>query len=65
MIKSMIGRKVLSRDGSEVGTVKYVSARYCAVCGRASCLVVEWSDGRITKPCLHGLKEENGVLKIM
>ena len=51
-----IGKTVWSMGHKEKGIVKNESERYCAVCGRHSCYVVKWSDGKTTKPCTHGVK---------
>lgn len=63
---SDIGRTIWSREHKEKGIVVNESERYCAVCGRHSCLIVEWEDGKRTKPCTHGIKcLSNGDLEIM
>lgn len=52
-----IGRPFLSRDGKIKGKVKSCSSRYCAACGYvAPCFVVEWEDGKRTKPCIAGVR---------
>lgn len=63
---SDIGKTIWARHHAEKGIVVNTSERYCAVCGRASCLIVEWADKKKTKPCLHGVKYlPNGDLEIM
>ena len=61
-----IGKTIWSRGHTEKGTVINESERYCAVCGRSSCLIVKWNDGKKTKPCIHGIKcLSNGDMEIM
>ena len=63
---SDVGKIIWSREHKEKGIVVNESERYCAVCGRHSCLIVEWKDGKKTKPCTHGVKYlSNGDLEIM
>lgn len=62
---SDVGKIIWSKKHKEKGIVTKESERYCAVCGRASCLIVKWNDGKITKPCVHGIKIlSNGDLEI-
>ena len=66
-IYNEVGNTMYSRDKSEKGTVKKIQSRYCAACYSTSlCYVVEWSDGKITKPCIHGIgideKPKNFIL---
>lgn len=63
-----VGNVIYSRDKTEKGVVKKIQSRYCAACYATSlCYVVEWSDGKITKPCIHGvgIKEKTGELYII
>jgi len=61
-----VGKVIWNRERTEKGTVVSLSERRCAVCGRSACLIVEWSDGKRTKPCLHGIgKFPNGELFII
>ena len=53
---SDIGKIIWSREHKERGVVTNESERYCAVCGRHSCLIVKWDDGTKTKPCTAGIK---------
>lgn len=63
---SDIGKTIWSREHKEKGIVVNESERYCAVCGRHSCYIVKWEDGKKTKPCTHGIKRlSNGDLEIM
>lgn len=62
---SDIGKIIWSRGHKERGVVTNESERYCAVCGRHSCLIVKWDDGTKTKPCTAGVKcLSNGELEI-
>lgn len=51
-----VGRKLWDANHNEHGTVKSISSRFCAVCGQHDCFVVEWPDGKVTKPCTAGVK---------
>lgn len=64
---SNVGKIIWSRNHVESGIIMNESHRYCAACGQASpCLIVKWSDGNKTKPCLAGIKHlPNGDLEIM
>ena len=53
---SNIGKTVWNREHKEKGIVTHESTRYCAVCGKHPCLIVEWEDGKKTMPCTHGVK---------
>lgn len=67
-IYSEVGNIIYSRDKKEKGVVKKISSRYCAACGGIeTCYVVEWEDGKITKPCIAGVgvNLEDGTLYIM
>lgn len=62
---SDVGKKIWNRDKSESGIVTCVSERHCAVCGRHSCDIVLWPDGKRTKPCTAGIEVlPNGDLHI-
>ena len=63
---SDIGKIIWSRHHKEKGVVVNESERFCAVCGRHSCLIVKWGDNKKTKPCTHCIKcLPNGELEIM
>lgn len=61
-----VGSTMLSRDAKHHGVVLRCSSRYCAACGYVQpCWVVKWEDGKITKPCVSGVKRNSdGALQI-
>lgn len=62
---SDVGKRIWNRGHTEYGIVTKESERYCAACGRHSCLIVKWEDGIRTKPCTAGVKNlSNGELEI-
>lgn len=53
--KQDIGKTIHSSTNQETGTITDVSSRYCAGCMvNSTCYIVTWSDGKKTKPCVHG-----------
>lgn len=63
-----VGNTIHSRNNKEKGIVKKIQNRYCSACGGSNlCYVVEWKDGKITKPCVAGvaINEETKELYIM
>ena len=61
-----IGKIIWTRGHKEKGVVRKESERYCACCGHGTCLIVDWEDGKMTKPCMRGIKYlSNGDLEIM
>ena len=43
---SNVGKIIWNREHKEKGIVINESERYCAVCGRHSCLIVKWEYGK-------------------
>lgn len=61
-----VGKIIWIKGHTDKGIVRKESERYCAACGRHSCLIVDWDDGKMTKPCTAGVKcLPNGDLEIM
>ena len=53
----MIVKIIWNMGHNTKGIVTNESVRYCAACGRDhACLLVEWDDGRKSKPCTAGIK---------
>ena len=49
-------KTITDREGTEVGTV--ISSKRCTLSGcGAQCLGVRWPDGKLTWPCLKGMKQ--------
>lgn len=55
-----------NRTGTMIGQILHRSHRYCAACqGNHSCYVVQWPDGKVTKPCTADCKiNADGRLQI-
>lgn len=52
-----IAKAVWNRGHTECGIVIGVTSRYCAACESGHrCLIVEWPNGKRTKPCTKGMK---------
>lgn len=52
---SNTGKIIWDRTHTHKGVIIKESERYCIVCGRHSCYIVEWDDGMRTKPCTNGV----------
>ncbi len=55
MFEVEVGKRLWNRAKTEYGIIKSITYRRCACCGYGEAYLVEWPDGKRTKPCAKGI----------
>ena len=60
-----IGVKIYNKDKKLIGTIIDFGEKYCEVCGRHSCYIVQWDNGSSEKICTSEVKKINEHFEVL